>query len=112
MVHEPQLLFLDEPSTGLDPQSRANLWDHLARMREQHDTTIFLTTHYLDEADAMAERVVVIDHGRVIADGTPEVAQGPDGRRLGPSASASPMPRSRARRRDREPGRRRPPEVE
>jgi ABC-2 type transport system ATP-binding protein len=72
MVHEPDLLFLDEPSTGLDPQSRANLWDHLVRLREAHDTTIFLTTHYLDEADAMAERVVVIDHGRVIADGTPE----------------------------------------
>ncbi len=72
MVHEPNLLFLDEPSTGLDPQSRANLWDHLVRLREEHGTTIFLTTHYLDEADAMAERVVVIDHGQVIADGTPE----------------------------------------
>ena len=72
MVHQPRLLFLDEPSTGLDPQSRANLWDHLARMRETHGTTIFLTTHYLDEADAMAERVLVIDAGRVIADGTPE----------------------------------------
>ncbi len=73
MVHEPQLLFLDEPSTGLDPQSRANLWAHLVRLRETHGTTIFLTTHYLDEADAMAERVLIIDAGRVIADGTPEV---------------------------------------
>ena len=73
MVHAPRLLFLDEPSTGLDPQSRANLWDHLARLREEHGTTIFLTTHYLDEADAMAERVLVIDQGKVIADGSPEV---------------------------------------
>jgi ABC-2 type transport system ATP-binding protein len=72
MVHAPKLLFLDEPSTGLDPQSRANLWEHLIRLREEHGTTIFLTTHYLDEADAMAERVLVIDHGRVIADGTPD----------------------------------------
>ena len=71
MVHAPRLLFLDEPSTGLDPQSRANLWDHLVRLREAHGTTIFLTTHYLEEADAMAERVIVIDEGRVIADGTP-----------------------------------------
>jgi ABC-2 type transport system ATP-binding protein len=83
LVHEPTLLFLDEPSTGLDPQSRANLWDHLVRLRETHDTTIFLTTHYLDEADAMAERVVVIDHGRVIADGTPEtLKQGMAGDRV------------------------------
>lgn len=72
MVHAPKLLFLDEPSTGLDPQSRANLWEHLIRLREEHGTTIFLTTHYLEEADAMAERVLVIDEGRVIADGTPE----------------------------------------
>ncbi len=72
MVHAPRLLFLDEPSTGLDPQSRANLWEHLVRLREQDGTTIFLTTHYLEEADAMAERVLVIDEGRVIADGTPE----------------------------------------
>ena len=68
----PRLLFLDEPSTGLDPQSRANLWEHLVRLREEHGTTIFLTTHYLEEADAMAERVLVIDEGRVIADGSPE----------------------------------------
>jgi ABC-2 type transport system ATP-binding protein len=70
LVHRPPLLFLDEPSTGLDPQSRANLWEHILRLRREHDMTIVLTTHYLDEADAMAERVVVIDHGRVIADDT------------------------------------------
>lgn len=71
LVHRPPLLFLDEPSTGLDPQNRANLWEHILRLRREHGTTIFLTTHYLDEADSMAERVLVIDHGRVIADDTP-----------------------------------------
>ncbi|TDW61132.1 ATP-binding cassette domain-containing protein [Kribbella pratensis] len=70
LVHAPSLLFLDEPSTGLDPQNRANLWDHILRMREEHAMTIVLTTHYLDEADTMAERVVVVDHGEVIADDT------------------------------------------
>jgi ABC-2 type transport system ATP-binding protein len=70
LVHAPALLFLDEPSTGLDPQNRANLWDHILRMREQYSMTIVLTTHYLDEADSMAERVVVVDHGEVIADDT------------------------------------------
>jgi ABC-2 type transport system ATP-binding protein len=70
LIHEPTLLFLDEPSTGMDPQNRANLWEHIMRLRAERGTTIVLTTHYLDEADAMAERVVIIDHGRVIADGT------------------------------------------
>jgi ABC-2 type transport system ATP-binding protein len=70
LVHAPGLLFLDEPSTGLDPQNRANLWDHILRMRAQYSMTIVLTTHYLDEADSMAERVVVVDHGQVIADDT------------------------------------------
>lgn len=68
LIHAPELLFLDEPSTGLDPQSRANLWQHLLDLREQHGTTLFVTTHYLDEADRFAERVLVMDHGRVIAD--------------------------------------------
>jgi ABC-2 type transport system ATP-binding protein len=72
LVHAPSLLFLDEPSTGLDPQNRANLWDHILRMRAEHGMTIVLTTHYLDEADSMAERVVVVDHGQVIADDDPE----------------------------------------
>jgi ABC-2 type transport system ATP-binding protein len=71
MVHRPQLLFLDEPSTGLDPQNRANLSEHIERLRDEHGTTIVLTTHYLDEADALADRVVVVDHGRIIADDTP-----------------------------------------
>lgn len=72
LIHSPRLLFLDEPSTGMDPQNRANLWDHILRIRAEHGTTIVLTTHYLDEADAMAERVVIIDHGLVIADDTAE----------------------------------------
>lgn len=70
LMHAPPLLFLDEPSTGLDPQSRANLWDHILQLRVQHGTTVFLTTHYLEEADRYAERVMVMDRGRVIADDT------------------------------------------
>lgn len=70
LIHRPELLFLDEPSTGLDPHSRANLWEHIVRLREDTGTTIFLTTHYLDEADQLAERVMVMDHGEVIADDT------------------------------------------
>ncbi|AGZ39665.1 ATP-binding cassette domain-containing protein [Actinoplanes friuliensis] len=71
LIHAPELLFLDEPSTGLDPQNRANLQEHIMQLRKQHETTIVLTTHYLDEADSMAERIIVIDHGRIIADDTP-----------------------------------------
>ncbi|GAA5200196.1 ABC transporter ATP-binding protein [Microbacterium jejuense] len=70
LMHAPPLLFLDEPSTGLDPQSRANLWQHILELRRSHGTTVFLTTHYLEEADRYAERVMVMDRGRVIADDT------------------------------------------
>ena len=70
LIHRPELLFLDEPSTGLDPHSRANLWEHIVDLRRATGTTIFLTTHYLDEADQLAERVMVMDHGAVIADDT------------------------------------------
>ncbi|WP_460304865.1 ATP-binding cassette domain-containing protein [Actinocorallia aurea] len=70
LIHRPRVLFLDEPSTGLDPQSRANLWAHILDLRRTHGTTVFLTTHYLEEADQYAERVLVMDHGRVIADDT------------------------------------------
>lgn len=73
LMHAPELLVLDEPSTGLDPHNRANLWEHISGLRRAHDITLLLTTHYLDEADTMAERVVVVDHGRIIADDTPEV---------------------------------------
>jgi ABC-2 type transport system ATP-binding protein len=71
MLHRPDLLFFDEPSTGLDPQNRENLKEQIRLLRAEHGTTIVLTTHYLDEADSLADRVVVIDHGRVIADDTP-----------------------------------------
>jgi ABC-2 type transport system ATP-binding protein len=71
LIHAPDLLFLDEPSTGLDPQNRANLQEHILKLRAEHGTTVVLTTHYLDEADSMAERIIVIDHGRVIADDSP-----------------------------------------
>src|SRR3954462_15750030 len=70
LMNEPPLLFLDEPSTGMDPHNRANLWEHIARLRAELGTTIVLTTHYLEEADAQAERVLVIDHGQIIADDT------------------------------------------
>jgi ABC-2 type transport system ATP-binding protein len=65
-------VFLDEPTTGLDPQARSNLWDHVRRLRDDLKTTIFLTTHYLDEADALCDRILVIDHGRIVAEGTPD----------------------------------------
>lgn len=70
LMNNPGLLFLDEPSTGLDPHARANLWQHILAMRERYGMTMVLTTHYLDEADSMSERVIVIDHGVVIADST------------------------------------------
>lgn len=70
LIHRPGLLFLDEPSTGLDPRSRADIWAHILRLRETYGTTLFLTTHYLEEADSMAERVIIIDNGAIIADGT------------------------------------------
>jgi ABC-2 type transport system ATP-binding protein len=69
IVHRPEVLFLDEPTTGLDPQARANMWDEIRRLREQ-GTTIFLTTHYLEEADALCDRLAIIDHGRIVAEGT------------------------------------------
>jgi ABC-2 type transport system ATP-binding protein len=72
LMHAPQLVFLDEPTTGLDPQSRANLWQHIRSLRDDTGVTIVLTTHYLDEADALADRVVVMDHGQVVADDTPD----------------------------------------
>jgi ABC-2 type transport system ATP-binding protein len=71
LVHDPQLLFLDEPTTGLDPQSRARVWDEVRHMHDR-GTTVFLTTHYLDEADALCDRIAIIDHGKIVAEGTPE----------------------------------------
>ncbi|MET9496794.1 ATP-binding cassette domain-containing protein [Streptomyces sp. NPDC006552] len=71
LTHRPAVLFLDEPTTGLDPGSRAELWALVRRLRDEHGTTVFLTTHYLDEADALADRIVVVDRGVVAAEGTP-----------------------------------------
>ncbi len=70
LMHTPPLVFLDEPTTGLDPQSRANLWDHIRSLRDAGDT-ILLTTHYLEEADALADRILVMDDGRLVADDSP-----------------------------------------
>ena len=69
IIHTPAVLFLDEPTTGLDPQARARMWDEIRRLREQ-GTTVFLTTHYLEEADALADRLAIIDHGEIVAKGT------------------------------------------
>ena len=71
LVHDPEILFLDEPTTGLDPVSRAAVWDEVRRLNEQRGMTIFLTTQYLEEADALADRVGIIARGRIVAEGTP-----------------------------------------
>jgi ABC-2 type transport system ATP-binding protein len=71
LVHGPQILFLDEPTTGLDPEVRAELWDLIRRLRDEDGATVLLTTHYLEEGDQLADRIVIIDHGRVVAEGTP-----------------------------------------
>src|SRR6201999_4499953 len=72
LVHQPPLVFLDEPTTGLDPQSRSNMWEHIRGLRADLGTTVFLTTHYLDEADALCDRVFIIDNGVTVASGTPD----------------------------------------
>jgi ABC-2 type transport system ATP-binding protein len=69
-LHTPKSLFLDEPTLGLDPQSRNQLWTHVRHLNETEKVTVFLTTHYMDEADRVAHRVAVIDHGRIVAQGT------------------------------------------
>jgi ABC-2 type transport system ATP-binding protein len=71
VIHAPRLVFLDEPTTGLDPQSRAHMWDEVRRLRAE-GMTVFITTHYLDEADALCDRISIMDHGEIVASGTPE----------------------------------------
>jgi ABC-2 type transport system ATP-binding protein len=87
LVHSPRLLFLDEPTTGLDPQSRAALWDEVRRLAGD-GVTVFLTTQYLEEADVLADRVGIIDRGRIVAEGTPAALKASIGR---PSAEAIPV---------------------
>jgi ABC-2 type transport system ATP-binding protein len=71
LIHDPAILFLDEPTTGLDPQSRSALWTEVARLAREEGVTVFLTTQYLEEADVLADRVGIIDHGHIVAEGTP-----------------------------------------
>jgi ABC-2 type transport system ATP-binding protein len=71
IVHDPSVLFLDEPTLGLDPQGRAGFWEYIRELRAKHGITIFLTTHYLEEADQLADRISIIDRGRVLKTGTP-----------------------------------------
>ena len=94
LVHEPRLLFLDEPTTGLDIQSRAALWDEVAHLARNDGVTVFLTTQYLEEADQLADRVGIIDHGRLVAEGTPAALKAEIGR---PTVEATPHDRSRRR---------------
>src|SRR4051812_3408146 len=87
LVHRPRILFLDEPTTGLDPQSRNALWAEVARLARDEGVTVFLTTQYLEEADVLADRVGIIDRGRIVAEGTPEELKAEIGR---PSVEATP----------------------
>jgi len=90
LVHRPRVLFLDEPTTGLDPSSRADLWQEVAHLARDEGVTVFLTTQYLEEADVLADRVGIIDHGLIVAEGTPETLKAQIGR---PSVEAVPAER-------------------
>ncbi|RLG91694.1 MAG: ABC transporter ATP-binding protein [Candidatus Hecatellales archaeon] len=72
LIHNPEILFLDEPTLGLDPQTRVHVWDYIKRLRREHGITVFLTTHYMDEAEKLCDRVAIIDHGKIISMGKPE----------------------------------------
>jgi ABC-2 type transport system ATP-binding protein len=87
LVHEPDILFLDEPTTGLDPQSRSALWTEVSRLARDEGVTVFLTTQYLEEADILADRVGIIDRGKLVAEDTPEALKAEIGR---PSVEATP----------------------
>jgi ABC-2 type transport system ATP-binding protein len=80
LVHRPSILFLDEPTTGLDPQSRSALWEEVARLARGDGVTVFLTTQYLEEADVLADRVGIIERGRIVAEGTPSALKAEIGR--------------------------------
>ncbi|GII81157.1 ABC transporter ATP-binding protein [Sphaerisporangium rufum] len=83
LLHAPALLFLDEPTTGLDPRARAALWDDVRRLRAERGLTVFLSTHYLDEADALCDRLLIVDGGRVAGAGTPAALKA----EIGPAAT-------------------------
>ena len=70
LLHEPEILFLDEPTIGLDPQTRNKIWEYIMRIRKEKGTTILLTTHYMDEAEMLCDRIAIMDHGKIIAEGT------------------------------------------
>src|SRR6187200_2250414 len=88
LVHRPKILFLDEPTTGLDVQSRTALWSEVSRLASEDDVTVFLTTQYLEEADVLADRVGIIDHGHIVAEGTPAALKAEVGR---PTVEATPQ---------------------
>jgi ABC-2 type transport system ATP-binding protein len=88
LAHRPSILFLDEPTTGLDPQSRTALWQEVARLAKDEGVTVFLTTQYLEEADVLADRVGIIDHGKIVAEGTPDALKAEIGR---PTVEAIPV---------------------
>jgi ABC-2 type transport system ATP-binding protein len=88
LIHGPRILFLDEPTTGLDPQSRTALWEEVSLLRREDRVTVFLTTQYLEEADVLADRVGIIDHGKLVAEGTPADLKAEIGR---PSVHAIPL---------------------
>jgi ABC-2 type transport system ATP-binding protein len=95
LVHRPRLLFLDEPTTGLDPQSRNALWREVGRLAKDEGVTVFLTTQYLEEADVLADRVGIIDHGHIVAEGTPEALKAEIGRPTVEVVPADPKERPR-----------------
>src|SRR6188508_2062869 len=96
LVHRPRILFLDEPTTGLDIQSRTALWDEVARLAADDGVTVFLTTQYLEEADVLADRVGIIDHGRIVAEGTPAALKAEVGRATVEAIPADPADVDRA----------------
>ena len=91
LVHHPRILFLDEPTTGLDPQSRADMWQEVARLAHEDGVTVFLTTQYLEEADVLADRIAIIDRGKIVAQGTPDALKAEIGR---PTLEVEPADRS------------------
>jgi ABC-2 type transport system ATP-binding protein len=96
LVHSPRILFLDEPTTGLDVQSRTALWDEVGRLAREDGVTVFLTTQYLEEADVLADRVGIIDHGHIVAEGAPADLKGTVGRPTVEAIPADPAERERA----------------